>query len=183
MEKNENDNRPHSGRRYILRPLPGGNSLPIKALDGTRLIYQTDDLFKNYIDPAFFKPPLNKAGIPTLETLVQAGEALAEKKLLEIFSSLPARWEDKWLSQNQIIEFCEKFPEWLRPPDNVTMFLCKKDEHYPVDEDKPQDNLFVATVYRYLYSYGLAISLHDLNGLGLWNGNYVVAPQRAWLHN
>ena len=162
----------------ILRLISGDQNLILKALDGSRLIYQAKKTFKSFIDSDFINWGLNKSGIATLEIPVKVDEIIGDGTFMNIFSSLPGTWNQKWLSQNQIIEFCETLPHWLRQERNATMFLCKIDENKPINENKPQDNLVV--VYVSVSSDGLDVYVHRLEYDYVWGGGYrprVVSPQ------
>jgi len=161
----------------ILR-LISDQALNIKALDGNRFIYNSKQTFKSYIDPSFVNWNLNKAGIATDKTKVQVHEMIGNGTFIDIFSSMPGAWSQKWLSQDQIIEFCETLPYWLRQKGLATFFLTKKDENKPIDENKPEDNLVVILVS--VRSGGLSVRVRRLEDGDVWDGEYrhrVVSPQ------
>lgn len=90
---------------------------------------------------------------------------------------MPGKWNDKWLSQDQLIAFCEKHYAWLSQGGRVTLFLIKKDEHKPITEAKPQDN---AAVVRVVVKGGdLDVNVYRIRGDDFWHGVYchrVVVP-------
>ncbi|MFA6514039.1 MAG: hypothetical protein WCT50_01950 [Patescibacteria group bacterium] len=162
----------------ILRLISINGTLTLRALDGSRLIYNAEKTFVQCIDQDFVKWGTNNPGIPTLETLVQVHEMIKKGTALDIFSALPGNWNEKWLSQNQVIEFCEVYPDWLRQNGNGTFFLIKKDESAPVSIIKPENDFIVAGVY--VYSGGLRIGAEPLRHGNVWHGEYnyrVVSPE------
>ena len=86
----------------------------IKALDGKCLIYNAENTFKAHIDPNFVNWNLNKAGIATPEIPVQIHEMIDDGTFMGIFGSIPGSWNQKWVSQNQVIDFCKTMFNWLR---------------------------------------------------------------------
>ncbi len=155
-----------------------GKNLALKALDGGRLICDAKSTFKSGVDNKFVTWGINKLGVASSETLVQVHDIMQDSTFMDIFSALPGTWNQKWLSQNQVIEFCETFFEWLRRNGGTTIFLVKKDESKPVDEDKPLDNLVVVCVV--VYSDGLGAFYRRLSLRSIWIGehhNRVVSPQ------
>jgi len=162
----------------ILRLISGGSTLTLKALDGSRLICKAKKTFKSFLDADFVNWGINKPGITTPETPISVHEMIANDTFLDIFRSLPGTWNQKWLSQNQVIEFCESLPDWLRQDGNATFFLVKKDENKPIDENSPEDNLVVVGVG--VLSDGLYVVVDRLGGDHVWDGEYrlrVVSPQ------
>lgn len=152
----------------ILRRISGRHTLALKALDGKRLIYNSMKTFKASVDPNFKKWNLNKTGMATPETLVQVSEMVGDGTFMKIFSSLPGIWKQKWVSQNQVIEFCETLSNWLRHDEYDTMFLIKKDENKPINEDNPQDNLVVVNVC--VHPVGLYVNVFRLENGYVWSG-------------
>jgi hypothetical protein len=161
----------------ILR-LISGNTITIKALDGSRLIYNAKDTFKSGIDGDFVNWGVNNPGVATPAAPVQVHEMISDGKFMDIFKSLPGSWNQKWLSQNQFIDFCETQSNWLRQEGYGTLALIKKDENKPIDEDNPEDNLVV--VYVDVRSDGLLVYVDRLEDGDVWSGEYrhrVVSPQ------
>ena len=162
----------------ILRLISEDGVLTLKDSDGSRLIYNAKDTFKSGIDNDFVRWGINNPGIATAKTPVQVCEIVQDGTFMDIFSALPGTWSQKWLSQDQVIEFCETLPEWLRQENYATFFLVKKDEKEPIDENNPQDNLVV--VYVFVYSDGLSVCVRRLEYDRVWYGEYrrrVVSPQ------
>lgn len=162
----------------ILRLISGDSNIILDPLDGSRLIYNAEETFKQFIDPDFIKWGINKSGIPTSKTPIQVHEMMSKGTAMDIFCSLPGDWNQKWVSQNQVIEFCEVFPDWLRKNGNGTFFLIKKDEDRPINKNKPEENLAMAGVY--VYSGGLRIGADQLRNSNVWYGEYnyrVISPK------
>lgn len=131
----------------ILRCISGKKNLTLDALSGARHIYNNlktfESISSNFIDRGLYKP-----GIATPRTPIRIDRLIGKGKFLDIFSALPGAWEEKWLSQDQIIEFCEKLTGWLGNETATTLFLAKIDEHKPINEESLQDNLYVVYVRR-----------------------------------
>jgi len=162
----------------ILRLISGEEVLSLKASNGSRLICGSANTFKSYLDPDFIAWGLNKKGVATPETKIRVHEMVADGNFMAIFKSLPGNWNQKWLSQNQIIDFCEQLPQWLRSDGYATMFLCKIDESKKVDEKNPQKNLVVVGVG--VGAGGLRVRVRRLERGSVWFAEYaprVVAPQ------
>ncbi|HNX10941.1 MAG TPA: hypothetical protein PKI61_02270 [bacterium] len=157
----------------------GGPQLGIKALSGNRLICEAKKVFKANITSDFARWGLDKTGVATPETLIRVNEVIAIGTFLKIFCSLPGTWDQKWLSQDQIIEFCEGLPDWLRRPDkSAMMFLSKVDENKPINEDKPEDNLVVVVVVVRSGQLGAFVYCLGHNELGGEDRLCVVSPKR-----
>jgi len=162
----------------ILRLISNGQILKLKALAGGRLIYNAAGTFKSFIDSDFVKWGIDKPGIATPETILQVHEMIGDGKLMDIFCSLPGAWNQKWVSQDQVIEFCETLPEWLRQEGYATFFLIKKDENNLIDENGPESNLVVVNVH--VNSDGLDVDVRRLGRDDVLDGENrrrVVSPQ------
>ncbi len=90
---------------------------------------------------------LGSVGKPTEKSPFQVHKLVRSASLLKIFGALPGKWEQKWMTENQVESFCQKFPEWLNQDSCGVMFLCKKEELMPVNEENPRENLFVIIKY------------------------------------
>lgn len=175
IEKNEVKPKTNEG---ILRLISGGQTLTLKALDGSRLICKAKKTFKSFLNADFVNWEINKPGIATPETTIDVHAMIANGTFLDIFRSLPGTWNQKCLSQDQVIEFCESLHDWLRQGGNATFFLIKKDENKPIDENNPEDNLVVVRVR--VYPGGLYVRVYRLGHDGVWYGgdrHRVVSPQ------
>lgn len=162
----------------ILRLISEEKPLTLKALKGDRLISGASKVFTSFISGDFVDWGVNKPGIATQKTSIQVHEMVSDGKFMEIFSSLPGTWAQKWLSQDQVIEFCETLPDWLRQEGYATFFLIKKNENKPIDEKNPEDNLVV--VFVFVRSGGLRVTVDRLENDDVWYGGHayrVVTPQ------
>lgn len=162
----------------ILNLISGAEFLSLKASDGSRLIYQSTKTFKYSLDEDFVNWDLNKKGIDTVETKVQVHKMAADGNFMTIFKSLSGNWNQKWLSQNQVIDFCEQLSSWLQSDGGSTFFLCKIDETKKVDKKNPQKNLVVVRVY--VRADGLSVRVDRLEDDRVWCASSlrrVVAPQ------
>lgn len=130
----------------ILRPISKDGGPVLKALDGKLHIYQARNIFNAYLDPDFEQESLVNSGIATPSTPVDVNEIVEDAKLKEFFIALPGNWNQKWFSQNQVIEFCREHYGWLGRNRKQNFFLIKKDENKPIDEDNPDNDLFVVFV-------------------------------------
>lgn len=172
-------------KEKIFRLYPGDQNLAIRALDGSRIISEAKKVFKVYIDEDFVDLGINKLGIATPETPLNIHEITTNVTFLHIFHSLPGTWDQKWLSQSQVIEFCESMPGYLSPNRRATFFLIKKDENKPVDENDPEDNLVVACVYPLAFAR-LIVLVYHLDNKSVWRGkdrHRVVSPQLIFSDN
>lgn len=111
------------------------------------VIFTTPMKLLNYqLTNLFINCNLNKIGVANPETLVKVHEIVQDSTFMDVFLALLGIWNQKWLSQNQIIEFCETLPDYLKQGGHATMFLAKKDDNEPVDEDNHSENLVVVCV-------------------------------------
>jgi hypothetical protein len=122
------DNQP---KNPFLRLISGNESLIIKALTGKLTIAEAKKTFKSYIDLDFKNWNLNKAGQKTGQIpKTDVYELVADATFVQMFGSLSDNLDKLVMSQSQIIEFCEKYPTWLRQDGYATFFLIKEDGKY-----------------------------------------------------
>lgn len=115
--------------------------LKIEALDGKRYIYGKKDVFNNYIDSDFKNWKLDKKSNPTQETKVDVYELIKNATFKEMFVG---NLDKLCLTQDQIIEFCDKHPDWLNQEEGYTFFLFKVNKEYFVARvDVDSDGLIV----------------------------------------
>jgi hypothetical protein len=163
-------------QKSILRLISGDHELKLQASDGSRLICEATDVF-NLISPNFVKLGINKPGAVTPEMLSNVHEIVGEGTFMDIFQELPGNWSQKWLPQDKVIDFCEKYPNWINR-EGFIVLLIKKDEDKPIDEKKLDDNLIVVIVY--VFSDGLNVNVFHLGDGHLWSGGFlhrVISPQ------
>ena len=139
----------------------------LDATDGSRFISEAKSTFKSGIDLDFKNYGLAKKGKKTAKTPVDVYEITRNGISKEIFKSLDTNLDKLVMTQNQIIDFCEKYPFWLNKNGCSNLFLTKKGRNY-----------FVVNVY--VISDGLSVYVRRF-GLGrVWGARYqhrVVVPQ------
>ncbi len=130
-------------KNQIIRPIFGDRNIVIKALDGSRCIYEADDFFVStnlgFVD-------LLGTGIATPEISVQVNETISKGRFRDFFAAIPGNYNQKWLSQNQLVELCRTRPDLLGRKGQKTLFVIKKDEHKAINEHNPGNNLIVVSV-------------------------------------
>lgn len=166
--------------RGIIHP-KAPKILEISALIGSLTILPVDEKlgFFTLLRITFpADPSLAYPGVSTPEIQLKVDELIRDATLLGIFRALPGEWGQKWLSQNQVIEFCERYFELLGRDPEDTMVLIKKDENLPVDPDKPESNLEVLRLR--LQNRILLFQRHQLNMNYVWHGSFhyrIVSPE------
>lgn len=161
-------------QKNYLHLISGGKDIFLGRLDGERLIYQSKNVFKSFIDPSFIN--FKQSGKLTLLTGVKIYKNIAEGSFGKIFWSLDGSWSASCFTQDQIIEFCMLFPEWIK--SNISLlFLCKKYETNPIDETNPQSNIMVVSVS--VDEDGLLIDNDQLDRTSVWpkESCYVIVPK------
>ncbi|HNX11025.1 MAG TPA: hypothetical protein PKI61_02690 [bacterium] len=142
-----------------------GKPIKIKALSGQRLICQSPEVFDIGIDSWFNHYGINKPGVATSEAEVIVYRTFGDATSRKFFDSLPGTWNQKWLSQDQVVELCQHRTKMNC--HNTSFFLIKKDENRPIDEHKPEDNLVVVSVFNHLdkndLSEGLSVGFRFLD--------------------
>ena len=131
--------------KSILRLISGGQNLTIEALDGERTIAEAKKVFKSDIDSDFTNLGLNKPGLATGEMLMDVREITKGATFEQMFFSLSTDLDKIVLTQDQIIEFCEKYPAWFHQDGYSALFLIKRDdgEYFVVDVGVNSDGLYV----------------------------------------
>lgn len=84
-------------------------------------------------------------GLPTPEQPILIKEMDAER-LKNVFHSLPADNEWKWLTQSQVVEFCLSNRNFIRKAKKDIVFFCKKDETKPIYARNLKENLFIVII-------------------------------------
>ncbi|MFA6194896.1 MAG: hypothetical protein WC719_04125 [Patescibacteria group bacterium] len=128
----------------ILRPVPDGQNLMIPALDGQTKVGVGKVLESLTILPSLTVLNEGRPGKPTPAASFCASEIIRDANFLEIFGAVPGDWEYKWVSQSQAAKLYESYSGKLSPCMNF--FLCKLDEHLPVNPENLAENLFVLRV-------------------------------------
>jgi len=167
----------YSSTSSVLNLISFGEELVLGPLVGQRTIANAKDIFQSGIGNDFINWGLDKPGIATPKIFPQVHEIASDADLLGIFTALPGTREQKWLSQDQVIEFCDKYANWLRPDGHQTLFLCKKDETRLINGNKLADNLIVVKIR--VLSDGLFVNVLKPEDYLFWQGEYrhrVVSP-------
>jgi hypothetical protein len=151
-----------------LRLISGEETLLLYPTDGTQSIGHSSAVF-GWIDPDFKNWGLNTgSNLATEETAVQVNEIIKNGTFRKIFGSLGGNLDALCLTQDQIVQFCQKHPSWLRSDGDKTFFLFKVGAKF-----------FVA--YVYVYDDGsLFVRVHKLANDRVWAAGYqrrVVVPQ------
>lgn len=150
----------------ILHRLFEDKIITLAPCDGSRYIAKEKGVFKAFIEDLFKSWGLNKRGKSTPGTNVSVFEMVKDATFAQMFGSLGSDLDKLCLSQHQIVEFCEKYPEKLLQDGYATFFLFKEGNQF-----------YVAGVY--VYSDGLHVHVNRLEGDGVWFGDcrhHVVVP-------
>lgn len=158
-----------SKKPELLRPISNDKPLIIRELDGTRIIAKEQSIHKSFLNHDFRHWGLDHNGLKTKPTPVQIHEMIKKSSGKDLFAALPGAWNQKWLTQHQVIEFCESFKEWLKQNEHATMFLVKINENLPIDENKPEENLVM--VHTFVCSHGLEIDVFRFEPARPWSVN------------
>ncbi len=67
-------------------------------------------------------------GLPSPEQKVAAYQIENAEKMKDVFYSLPLDNEWKWLTQNQVVEFCLSNRNFIKNSKKDIVFFCKRDE-------------------------------------------------------
>ena len=143
----------------ILKLISGGEKITIKALNGKEFIYDSNDVFKCYVDEDFKTWGINKPGSATTEIQVDVHEMVKDGTFKEIFTSISNDIKKLVLTQAQIKKFCRKHAKWLRQDEYCTFFLTKQGEEY-----------FVVNVH--VNSDGLPVNVNRFEHDYVWHGAY-----------
>ncbi|NCN22422.1 hypothetical protein GW758_02520 [Candidatus Falkowbacteria bacterium] len=158
-------------KNYILRLLPESEGLCLKALSGDRII-------KTHIDPEFKNLAVDKPGVITPITPVRVDELMVDSCFFDIFQSLPGTWNDKKMTQDQVVEFCMILPDWLRADRHNIFFLVPINEQKTVDGKNPEENLEVLKLC--VHEKGFGFTDYRLDYALFWDAKnhlLVVSPR------
>ena len=121
----------------VLSFIPGERDFFMEALSG-ELLLNKENRFR--FDDKLHLIADDKPGVATKATWVQKYDVITKATYLDIFQALPGTWEQKWLSQHQIIKFWEPFDSLN---SHYNFCLVKRDENKKIDENNPAENLAV----------------------------------------
>lgn len=157
----------------LLSLLYENEKIVLPALSGNRTIYNSREVFPSYVDEDFKNWDLNKKSKSTPETEVKIYEMVKDATFKDIFTSLSDDLDSLCLTQDQIIDFCVKYPERLRQDGHGTFFLFKKRRLFR------RDKFFVVDVL--VVSDGLRVHVfHLFGGANVWDAGCrrrVVVPK------
>ena len=162
----------------ILQLISGSEPLLIPAVDGQRFIQDARDIFHK-IDSRFILYGFVGVGASTKEQEVEVYELGKDARPMEMFAYSTNNWNQKFLTQNQVVEFFEQLSSWL-PEFRMAkvFFLCKKDETRPINKSNLTDNLAVVGIYD--WEGEINVELYQLNDIRVWlkrHGHLVVIPK------
>ncbi len=146
-------------------------SFSLPPLSGDRLIYKASDVFSILVDPCFIDREITKKGAPTPETGISLFQLVSPTTFKGAFSDLPGTWEQKVLSQHQIIEIAEKWENKLSPKESFSLFLAKKNENRHIDYEDLRENLMIVMIERlelFGIENGLAVLYLELANFDVW---------------
>jgi hypothetical protein len=155
----------------LLKVLYENEKIVLPALSGNRTIYGSKEVFSS-VDKDFKNWDLNKKSKSTPETEVEIYEMVKDATFKDIFVSLSNDLNSLCLTQDQIIDFCVKYPERLRQDGYGTFFLFKKRRLFR------RDKFFVVVVG--VFSDGLGVLVVHFGGADVWDAVYrhrVVIPK------
>lgn len=161
--------KPQETWNEFLKLISGSESLVLDAVDGTKVIAKAKKVFLAGIDRDFGRGGANEPGPATLETVPSICEIVKDATFSKIFGSLSADVKNLCFTQHQIINFVEKYPDWLRPDGYATFFLFPARDHF-----------FVADV-RVFSARSFLVYLCRLGYSRIWlaHRHWVVVPQLA----
>ena len=154
--------------KSIVRLVSIDTALTIPALNGKAIIAHEKKLFEAYLEENFVNWGLNKSGLATSQTKVQVYELISNGTLIQMFAGITTDLDKLVMSQNQVINFCRKYPQLLSK-EGYTNFLLKENAEY-----------FVASVC--MSVDGLLVYVSRLGNSDVLYANWihrVVVPQLA----
>lgn len=110
----------------VLKLISTGDKIVVRSLDGTRTIQSSQEMFPNIFSD-YLDHKIDSHIQATKETEVLVYDTVKESKIYDMFNSLDRDFEEMCLTQNQILEFIDKYKDYKIPPDKhvVYMFLFK----------------------------------------------------------
>jgi len=151
----------------VLALISAGEELVLGPLDGSRTIARARDIFSGYLDSDFRNWGLDVSSRATEEARTQVFEMRRDANFADMFGSLARPLSELTFTQDQIIEFCLKYPNWLRQDGYATFFLFEVN-----------GEIFVARVL--VYPLGFGVRAFRFGRSRVWGGEgrrRVVVPQ------
>lgn len=153
-----------------LKLISGAHTLELGPTDGKRTIANAKEIFTWSIDSDFKNWGCDVKADPTKAVNVHVHEMIKDSDFRKTFGGLSENLGELCLTQDQIIQFCEKHNKWLRTEGYATFFLFKVSGEF-----------FVASVY--VDSDGsLFIRVYRFSDDDVWRAVHrrrVVVPQLA----
>jgi hypothetical protein len=151
----------------ILKRIFSDDIIIIPAVDGSKTITNSEDVFKSWIDSSFEDWGLNKSDQKTPEIKIQVYEMVKDANYSQMFHSLNNDLDKLCLTQHQITVFCANNQKYLREGGWPTFFLFKVDGKYYV-------------AYVLMYPDGLYVNVHRFKKSYAWYADLtrrLVVPQ------
>lgn len=181
VNSTEDDLQAYIDRRKKVKVDQKKEKILIKKLNGGECICNSK-VFKK-IDQSFIEADINERGLATEAETVSVFTLSPDFTAKAMFSYFPNDWDRKWLTQNQVIEFCRNNSEFFSWEGPGLFFLIKKDEFKPINESRTWTNLTVVRV-RDNFKAETLVSLHSFGDKKKWgNDKYpisIVIPDRIW---
>lgn len=139
----------------VVRLISGGEQLMLDACDGKRTIVRASDIFV-HIGSHFKNWYMDIAGKATPKTSMAVYEIIEDVNFVRMFTSLSGDVNRLVLTQDQILNFIEKYRNWLRQDDWATFFFFSVG-----------DELFVALT-RIFFDGKVRVSVRRFGYGGIW---------------
>ena len=158
-----------TAKTQILYLLSAGEDLTIGPTTGNLRFEDAKKTFGVFLDISFKNWGLCGSGRVTLERETEVHEMRLNADFSGMFNSLGRPLSELVFTFDEVENFCQKHPEWLRSDGYATFFLLKEDNEF-----------FVADVS--VYPYGLNAYVYRFEYSCVWDGEYrhrVVVPQQG----
>lgn len=133
-----------------LKLISGAETIELESTNGKRTIAKAKEVFTWGIDDDFKNCGCDVKAVPTKAANVHVYEMIKDGTFAQIFGGLSNNLDDLCLTQDQIIQFCEKHKKWLHADGYATFFLFKANgEFFVARVDVGPDG----TLYAYLLRF------------------------------
>lgn len=131
----------------ILRLISGAETLTLEPTDGKGMIGTARETFPGGIDGDFQNWGCNVESAPTGAAKVVVHEMCKDGTFQQMFGGLSDNLDQLYFTQDQIIQFCRKYQNWLHPEGWATFFPFKVGERLLVAHvcrrgGQPQVNVY-----------------------------------------
>jgi hypothetical protein len=148
-------------------------SILLKETNGSRTIASTVYPFLTHIDTDFGRNDISVGDYRKPETSIEVYTIVRQGGFRDICESFGLYLHDLCLTQHQIIEFLEIYPQWLRERFRRLYFLYRNGDEFPVVE-----------AFWFLWEEKLVIQRVSLGwgvcGVGRLGGFGIVVPQVSY---